>query len=224
MKLKKVLSICKTNGLYYLYDRIDRSGEITQFLINLFGEEATGVIDGAITILQTVWNILSGFIEFVNTYVRPIVEQIFSFIVGTVLPQIAQAFAEWAPTIASILQGLAEVVSTIATAIMAVIQFLMPTIQSIIGVALETIKGVVSGALTAIKGLVDVFAGIFTGDWTRVWEGVKSIWRPYRPAGTCLQFFSCSFPFLAAVMDRGGDNQFHNGNSNQEDSDFQKHD
>lgn len=150
-------------------------GGARQFLINLFGEEATGVIDGAITILQTVWNIISGFIEFVNTYVRPIVEQIFSFIVGTVLPQIAQAFAEWAPTIASILQGLAEVVSTIATAIMAVIQFLMPTIQSIIGVALETIKGVVSGALTAIKGLVDVFAGIFTGDWTRVWEGVKSI-------------------------------------------------
>ena len=150
-------------------------GGARQFLINLFGEEATGVIDGAITILQTVWNILSGFIEFVNTYVRPIVEQIFSFIVGTVLPQIAQAFTEWAPTIASILQGLAEVVSTIATAIMAVIQFLMPTIQSIIGVALETIKGVVSGALTAIKGLVDVFAGIFTGDWTRVWEGVKSI-------------------------------------------------
>lgn len=150
-------------------------GGARQFLINLFGEEATGVIDGAITILQTVWNILSGFIEFVNAYVRPIVEQIFSFIVGTVLPQIAQAFAEWAPTIASILQGLAEVVSTIATAIMAVIQFLMPTIQSIIGVALETIKSVVSGALTAIKGLVDVFAGIFTGDWTRVWEGVKSI-------------------------------------------------
>lgn len=150
-------------------------GGARQFLIKLFGEEAAGVIDGAITILQTVWNILSGFIEFVNTYVRPIVEQIFSFIVGTVLPQIAQAFAEWAPTIASILQGLAEVVSTIATAIMAVIQFLMPTIQSIIGVALETIKGVVSGALTAIKGLVDVFAGIFTGDWTRVWEGVKSI-------------------------------------------------
>ena len=127
-------------------------GGARQFLINLFGEEATGVIDGAITILQTVWNIISGFIEFVNTYVRPIAEQIFS-----------------------ILQGLAEVVSTIATAIMAVIQFLMPTIQSIIGVALETIKGVVSGALTAIKGLVDVFAGIFTGDWTRVWEGVKSI-------------------------------------------------
>lgn len=150
-------------------------GGARDFLINLFGEEATGVIDGAITILQTLWNILSGFIEFVNTYVRPIVEQIFTFIVQTVLPQIAQSFAEWAPTIASILQGLATVVSTIATAIMQVIQFLMPTIQNIIGVALQTIQGVVSGVLTAIKGIVDVFAGIFTGDWTRVWEGVKGI-------------------------------------------------
>lgn len=150
-------------------------GGARDFLINLFGEEATGVIDGAITVLQTLWNILSGFIEFVNTYVRPIVEQIFTFIVQTVLPQIAQSFADWAPTIASILQGLATVVSTIATAIMQVIQFLMPTIQNIIGVALQTIQGVVSGALTAIKGIVDVFAGIFTGDWTRVWEGVKGI-------------------------------------------------
>ena len=51
----------------------------------------------------------------------------------------------------------------------------MPTIQNIISVALQTIQGVVSGALTAIKGIVDVFAGIFTGDWTRVWEGVKGI-------------------------------------------------
>ena len=150
-------------------------GGARDFLINLFGEEATGVIDGAITVLQTIWNILSGFIEFVNTYVRPIVEQIFTFIVQTVLPQIAQSFAEWAPTIASILQGLATVVSTIATAIMQVIQFLMPTIQNIIGVALQTIQGVVSGALTTIKGVVDVFAGIFTGDWSRVWEGVKNI-------------------------------------------------
>lgn len=120
-------------------------GGARDFLINLFGEEATGAIDGAITVIQTV------------------------------LPQIAQAFAEWAPTIASVLQGLATVVSTIATAIMSVIQFLMPTIQNIISVALQTIQGVVSGALTAIKGIVDVFAGIFTGDWTRVWEGVKGI-------------------------------------------------
>lgn len=33
----------------------------------------------------------------------------------------------------------------------------------------------VSGALTAIRGVVDVFAGLFTGDWSRMWNGVKEI-------------------------------------------------
>ena len=42
-------------------------------------------------------------------------------------------------------------------------------------ICLETIKSVVGGALTAIQGLLDVFAGIFTGNWSQVWEGVKGI-------------------------------------------------
>lgn len=154
-------------------------GGARDFLINLFGEETTGVIDGAITVLQTVWNILSGFIEFVNTYVRPIVEQIFTFIVETVLPQIAQAFAEWAPTIASILQGFSTIVSTVATAIMSVIQCFvtLTNAQEVVSDVMANMQGVVSGALMAIKGIVDVFAGIFTGDWSRVWDGVKEIFR-----------------------------------------------
>lgn len=126
---------------------------------------------GVITLIISAVQILRDNLD----KVREVVEQLFTFIVETVLPQIAQAFAEWAPTIAEVLQGIWTVVQTIATAIMQVIQFLMPTIQNIISVGLETIRGVVSGVLTAIKGVVDVFAGIFTGDWSRVWEGVKSI-------------------------------------------------
>lgn len=150
-------------------------GGAREFLINLFGENAIPAIDAAISVLHTVWNVLSGFIAFVDSNIRPIVEQLFQFIVGTVLPQIGQAFAEWAPMIADVLQTAWNVIQTVATAIVGVIQFVMPTVQSIIGVGLQTITGVISGALSAIKGLVDVFAGVFTGDWTRVWEGVKNI-------------------------------------------------
>lgn len=31
------------------------------------------------------------------------------------------------------------------------------------------------GVFNAIKGIFDVFAGIFTGDWSRVWKGLKAI-------------------------------------------------
>ncbi|MEY8388988.1 hypothetical protein AALC17_17220 [Oscillospiraceae bacterium 38-13] len=87
-------------------------------------------------------------------------------------PQIAQTFVEWGPTITGVIQSIWEIFQTVATAVMGIIQALMPTIQGLIGTGLETIKTVVGGALTAIQGLLNVFAGIFTGDWSRVWEGV----------------------------------------------------
>ena len=145
------------------------------FINGLFGEQGVAVFNTFISVIQTVGGVIREFISFVDTYVKPVIQELFSFIVTTVLPQIAQAFVTWGPTITAVIQGIWEVIQTVATAIMAVISALMPTIQSIISIGLETIKGVVSGVLTAIQGLLDVFAGIFTGNWTRVWEGVKSI-------------------------------------------------
>lgn len=145
------------------------------FIRNLFGENGVAVFDGIVTVLQTVWNVLSQFIAFVDTNVRPIIENIFSFIVGTVLPMIAQKFAEWAPTIAGIIQGLWTVISAVATQVLSVVNFLMPTLKEVIGTALNAIMGVIGGLLTVIKGVLDFVVGVFTGDWQKAWEGVKNI-------------------------------------------------
>lgn len=39
----------------------------------------------------------------------------------------------------------------------------------------ENIKQLIDAALRVIRGIFDVFAGLLTGDWTRLWEGIKSI-------------------------------------------------
>lgn len=103
------------------------------------------------------------------------IEELFAFIVTTVLPQIAQAFVEWGPQIISVIQGIYQIFQTVASAVISVIQFLMPTIQSLIGTGLETVRSVVSGVLTAIQGLLSVFSGIFTGNWTQIWTGAQNI-------------------------------------------------
>lgn len=51
------------------------------------------------------------------------------------------------------------------------------TIVDLIKIAWDTIKGVFSGAFTVIQGLLDVFIGIFTGNWEKAWDGVKSIFE-----------------------------------------------
>lgn len=145
------------------------------FINSVFGEQGVAVFDTFISIMRTVGGVFREFIAFIDANVKPVIEQLFSFIVGTVLPQIASAFVEWGPTITGVIQSIWTIVQTVGTAVMGIIQTLMPTIQSLISTGLETIKSVVGGVLTAIQGLLDVFAGVFTGNWSQVWEGVKGI-------------------------------------------------
>lgn len=146
-----------------------------EFINGIFGEQGVAVFDTFVSIMQTVGGVIGQFISFIDTSVKPIIEELFAFIVTTVLPQIAQTFVEWGPTITGVIQSIWEIFQTVATAVMGIIQALMPTIQSLIGTYLEAIRSVIGGVLTAIQGLLNVFAGIFTGDWSRVWEGVKGI-------------------------------------------------
>lgn len=146
-----------------------------EFINGIFGEQGVAVFDTFVSIMQTVGGVIGQFISFIDTSVKPIIEELFTFIVTTVLPQIAQTFVEWGPTITGVIQSIWEIFQTVATAVMGIIQALMPTIQSLIGTYLEAIRSVIGGVLTAIQGLLNVFAGIFTGDWSRVWEGVKGI-------------------------------------------------
>lgn len=146
-----------------------------EFINGIFGEQGVALFDTFVSIMQTVGGVIGQFISFIDTSVKPVIEELFAFIVTTVLPQIAQTFVEWGPTITGVIQSIWEIFQTVATAVMGIIQALMPTIQALIGTGLETIRTVVGGVLTAIQGLLNVFAGVFTGDWSRVWEGVKGI-------------------------------------------------
>lgn len=42
---------------------------------------------------------------------------------------------------------------------------------------LDTICGVADGILEALGGVVDFVAGVFTADWSRAWEGIKTIFK-----------------------------------------------
>ena len=146
-----------------------------EFINGIFGEQGVALFDTFVSIMQTVGGVIGQFISFIDTSVKPVIEELFAFIVTTVLPQIAQTFVEWGPTITGVIQSIWEIFQTVATAVMGIIQALMPSIHALIGPVLENIRTVVGGVLTAIQGLLNVFAGVFTGDWSRVWEGVKGI-------------------------------------------------
>jgi uncharacterized protein with HEPN domain len=48
-------------------------------------------------------------------------------------------------------------------------------ITAVVTFAFGTIKTAIENTLRIIGGIVDVFMGIFTGDWDRAWKGIKNI-------------------------------------------------
>ncbi|BFH60751.1 hypothetical protein [Paenibacillus azoreducens] len=48
-------------------------------------------------------------------------------------------------------------------------------IGDVIGTALAVISDVAKGIIKALGGVIDFIAGVFTGDWKRAWEGIKTI-------------------------------------------------
>lgn len=91
------------------------------------------------------------------------------------LSTIKQFWDENSSTIVGALENIATVVGIVMKGIFAVIQFVMPAVLALIRAVWGNIKGVISGALDIIMGAVKVFAGLFSGDFKKMWEGVKQI-------------------------------------------------
>lgn len=53
--------------------------------------------------------------------------------------------------------------------------FVMPVVEFVIKQVWGNIKGIITGTLDVIMGAVKIFSGLFTGDFSKMWEGVKQL-------------------------------------------------
>lgn len=98
-----------------------------------------------------------------------------------------EAFAGWITgTFVPAVGAIATAVSDAVSKAVSFVREHWHEIEDVIRPALEALKLVVQAAwdqmrlqietvLGVIRGLVDVFMGLFTGDWDRAWQGVKEI-------------------------------------------------
>ena len=166
---------------------------LRETITNLFGEDAGAAFDGLTTILQSVMGVVGQIVSFAQTTVKPIIQDIFSFLTGTVVPIILQTFTAAAPSIAGIISGLGSAIMTAMQIIGSAIQAVMPIVQSIITVIMsiasvvvpavlagisalaQGIGPIMEGIKTVFDGLIAFITGVFTGNWSQAWEGVKQI-------------------------------------------------
>jgi phage-related protein len=147
---------------------------ISGFFSNLAGSLDSSGVEGVI-------GRVSGAFQTVATTVGQAFEVI-KGIVGPVFETIVEAFQNnadkisgFATRISNIFGGLGDIIKAIFDGIKAFWAQWGDEIMAVIGNVVDTIIAIVGGVIRVFEGIIDFIAGIFTGDWKRVWEGVKNI-------------------------------------------------
>ena len=70
---------------------------------------------------------------------------------------------------------IAPIVSFLIDILSPVISFIADTVMSILGTVFGVISDVITSILNILGGLVDFIVGVFTGNWEKAWNGIKSV-------------------------------------------------
>lgn len=162
-------------------------------IVGMFGENAGTGFDNIVSIGQSVIGVFQQIVNFGTQTVKPMFEQVFGWVSTTLLPGLLNAFNAIAPQIGPLVTNIGTAVMNVATLIGNAIQTILPVIESIVMVLINVVATVappiiaavsqifanISSVVTSLQGvfdgLIQFITGVFTGNWTQAWEGVKQI-------------------------------------------------
>ncbi|WP_051405041.1 phage tail tape measure protein [Bacillus cihuensis] len=181
-------------GISKLFPAIARAGGLLNFLrlglAALTGP--VGIVIGVLTLLgagfvllyknsetfrEGIHNLITKIKDLAKdalAVIKPAIQAVIQFFKDQ-LAILQKFWQENSDVIIQALKNISTVVGVIFQGIFAVIKFIMPAVLAIIKMVWENIKGVISGALDVIMGLVKVFSGLFTGNFSKMWEGIKQV-------------------------------------------------
>lgn len=92
-----------------------------------------------------------------------------------VIKKLGDMFAAVFPKIVSVVSGAVKVVAAVIKSLQPVFKVVFSVIGSVVEHIGDTISNVFAGVMKVFGGIIDFITGIFTGNWKKAWEGVKSI-------------------------------------------------
>lgn len=174
-----------------LYETLQPIEQITQSIetfiqnlvtkiLDLYNAHIKPFIDSiASGISQIVGVLLSAY----NEYIAPILDTLAAKFNEVLNGPVSDAINSFLNVIGKIIDALTllwenvlvPLISWIVENIVPVIAPIIETVGTVVLDLLGTIGNVVSGILDALGGLIDFIVGVFTGDWSKAWDGIKTI-------------------------------------------------
>lgn len=147
-------------------------------LLPLVMEIINTVLPVLIQLIQTLAPVISEIIQAVLPVIIQLLQTLLPIvqeIINTVLPIIIDLFNTFMPIIQQLIQAVLPVLTQLLQALVPVIQFVAELFGNVLGSALQSISAIIGNVMQIFQGLIDFITGVFTGNWSKAWEGVKNI-------------------------------------------------
>ena len=161
---------------------------VARKLLPVFTDLAAFIVNDVIPVLESE---LPKAFDWIQTNVVPVVQDIGE--------KIQEAFAyvvDWVktnwPEIRDTVTSIIDTVVSVVTVAVEVLRVLWETfgdniIRNLQGI-IDPLRQIIESMIATVRGLIDFVVGVFTGDWSRAWDGIRTI-------------FSSVFFALAALVD-----------------------
>lgn len=107
--------------------------------------------------------VANGFNALWEQHLQPLVDKVGEFI-GSIVEALQILWENW-------LKPLIDwIIENIIPKVVPVLQSIWDTVSSVFGSIADTIGGIIE----TLTGLIDFIVGVFTGDWDKAWEGIKT--------------------------------------------------
>jgi tape measure domain-containing protein len=125
------------------------------------------VIPALMGLVQTVLPYFQQFVNFLRTQIVPVLMGMWQ--------QAQPVIVQFGNTLKTVFQAIGVAVQVLAPILQFLWKFLGPIVISTLQGLWSGVVGVIKGTLNIIQGIANVFIGIFTGNWSKAWNGIKQI-------------------------------------------------
>ena len=142
-------------------------GQIVEAVLPVLIELIQMLLPIIMQVIKAVLPVLQGLLESIVPVIQMLAETILPLVLGL---------------IKTVINALMPLIEMILPYLQQLLEMLIPVIQAmaeqfsvVLATAINAISGILEGLTQILQGLINFITGVFTGNWTQAWEGVKQI-------------------------------------------------
>ena len=176
--VEQVLNVLITTVIPGIISGVQAAAPVVMEVFQAIADFIGGIIPIIGDFIAGIMPVISEVITFIQTYVLPIVGEVFNFIVqgiqqlGSIITTVLQAVL---PVVQTVFTTIWNIIQPILQQILTTVQAVLPAVLSIFQNVFNTIGGIISAVQQVLSGIIQFITGVFSGNWSQAWEGIKSI-------------------------------------------------